>query len=687
MTDPLFTAIEKQAAAPKASSKVTLLPVDMERWPQKIIEAAYSQNPWLEPYAMEVKFKVSDPERKSAVGLLMAYPASPAGPQVALDPSRPEGTEIPGAKVGDESLPRRAESLPAKLPFVARSGQLYPINLLIAPGNEGASPTPLTEDRFLEVIGAKFKDMEPSAEPDGSGRKGPPTQVYTNVLHKLSGYVHEEDRNRVLRHAFDLQATDLIKKVAALEAIPADAGVSLIPDLLYIRRTPEGAHIKSACTRHFAGIDETDVTMFDAERLIRGLGADPADIEKVGSSLVIAFDDQEESPVLLEDMDASGMPLPYEAQEKVAAARLVTQEGRRGGVAARCRFLDGSTGPLFVGEKVASLLTPEAIISPATADDIELQVARPKVDAVGVFVSGGVMTEPVKIASVTHAGDEYWMDVVPELSTVPNAVRVVAAEGVASVSVGEDGEVWINKKAHFLPIERWEVPRRAGEAKLAQNFAGASLRKVAGNYELKGAQGLDDAADIDRESMLFSLMVLGVEKQAASELLEKAGKHPSGIRFLAPNPPDRAEAALAKTAGPALELSKEIYDLRPDDDFLRAAVTLKRSFKTALVPFAKQAEGELAPEIFKTAQELVSTGSGGTKALDELLSLTFLSPENISLFLDSAPQIESTIRALSLMLYASYLGLDLDSSDLVVANGALDRVLDGLKRIRMRLQV
>ena len=74
---PLFVPVIKRAQV--KPSKTTLLPIDMERWPERIVRAAYTQNPWLDDYGAEVVIKSSDPELKSAVGHILVYPSSPSG--------------------------------------------------------------------------------------------------------------------------------------------------------------------------------------------------------------------------------------------------------------------------------------------------------------------------------------------------------------------------------------------------------------------------------------------------------------------------------------------------------------------------------------------------------------------------------------------------------------------------------
>lgn len=75
-----------------------------------------------------------------------------------------------------------------------------------------------------------------------------------------------------------------------------------------------------------------------------------------------------------------------------------------------------------------------------------------------------------------------------------------------------------------------------------------------------------------------------------------------------------------------------------------------------------------------------------TKTVDAILGLNFLTPENVSLFVDNLPTFEETLSKLCELLIATQMGLnDIPESAVSRAIASLDTVVSGLELLRLRV--
>lgn len=690
----LFPALSLEKTAAIRPSRITLMPPDLERWPAKILESLYTQNPWLEPYAAELEVKAVDPEERSMVGQVLVFSSSPSE-GAAEDPitgaRQGQPSDGPGAGGNEVGPPRRVETLPVRLPFVVRSGDLYPLNLMLAADESGSvSIAPLTEDRFTASAGSDAP-YSPSTMPDGIGTSS--ADVYGQVYRKLSGWVAPEDRLRVVRGLMEEGASDspLLRKVAALETLP-EAPPAPGPDLVLLERTARGVDVKLANSRMFAGVGDASLTMGELSAWLGAHGAERAvpQLDKLGACAVISAEDLEPHPILLGRTPA--LPALPEFSG-VKTARVSFRDGSRVGLVADTLTGSGDTLRIFVGADRMSFLDKTACGAFIDGPPEGLRSEPFAVGSEGVFLSLGGMTEPLRIDKIAMWPDRAEIEATPSASADARKVKVTLVGGIDGMDVADRAYV-ISKDAAFLNIGEL---RASATAELGKAAALSALQSSArlissapGDFTLSGISELGPSEGMTTKEATFRLMLLGVELEAARGLLKAAeARRGMEVSFLPPRIPTPADTPMAKTAEAALALSREVYALRPEDTVVKLAARLcvkQGSVGPLPAALARKAigAGVCTIELAKLAEGLSGIRPEG--AFEDLLSLTFLNPENIAEFVREVPKIEAGVRLFAKMLYASYLGLDLNASDLNSAMGATDRVLDGLKKVRMVLE-
>ena len=702
--------VEKTAAAAHTrhpqSNKTIPLPVEQKLWPREILKAALDQNPWLANYSLEVHFVSMDPEEKTAVGRLVVARTSPR-PTDHLSQSTPpipvEAGEHSGQ--GTQGTPaeivHRLEASPASIAFVIYKGRLNPVDLLVRTSQQiGAHLEPLNERRLEKALGGAQADFTPSMERE-PGANPVSVNFVGPMTEKVSGAVHPEDLEATKALVAEAGSAHLLSKLAALEPLPARSANVAAPDTMYLRREPKGVHIKVASSRAYDGVDTDLITVEQGWHLASLRGIPREDLEKVGSGVLITHRDLEDGAMLYED---PGLPrlLPDSTPHDTPGC-IHTPAGAKRGMHVLAKTASGRDARVFYGDGVASMLGPEVSgAGPEVGDEVAIDLAVPVIGSTGVFrTPEGKALEPVKVAGITVAKDQIWVDAEPLSGSLGQSdpLRIVFIDKVAGIFVDTDkNEAWMPLQSTFTPVQDLVRALSPMEEKTAAiDVAEGLCVSLVGSgdgthFAIYGAPHLtkDAGTSLAPDEVVFHLALMGLTKTASEHLMSDARRQ-SRVRFVPPHVPKTASAVLNKYGSVSLRVAKAITDLRPAAaEYVPAVSRIVERWQDGAVlsRFVKLASIEAgALESERVASGASAAAGGVTDTLGDLLSVTFLSPENISTFLDAIPVIESQIRLLALLLYGSYLGLEIDSADLKTSISTLDRIVRELTKIRMRMEM
>ena len=96
-----------------------------------------------------------------------------------------------------------------------------------------------------------------------------------------------------------------------------------------------------------------------------------------------------------------------------------------------------------------------------------------------------------------------------------------------------------------------------------------------------------------------------------------------------------------------------------------------------------KAASAVSLDLVKEAAALASDAEQDT--VDAVLSLNFITPENIQGYFNGLPELESAVTRLAELVIGVRLGLkDVPEAAVTAALSGLDRTIDGLKKLQMR---
>jgi hypothetical protein len=305
-------------------------------------------------------------------------------------------------------------------------------------------------------------------------------------------------------------------------------------------------------------------------------------------------------------------------------------------------------------EKVAGIFKEDVILGPL----------EPHGKGVFVYQTGpmAVATEPVEVLSrveVTH-GKEKIAGYVAKRLTTGEDLRLDVVPGLKKLAQIGQGHYALPTGLVFMPIEGKQVrvadsPEHVG---LAQLEKVASRREEVilhsndpDNYWLSGANAHDAFAgrSLDRADAEFALGALGVAPKQMKPLMEKAA---SEGRVTIPH----SRAVLPEEA-------------------LQAAFLVKSAGAVKKVP-------DLRVDLVKEASVLIDK-----ETCDAILSLGFVTPENVAVYVDYLPELEKVSSRLAEILVASRLGMD-DVKESAAKNALtqLSTVIEGLREVQAKIQ-
>lgn len=317
---------------------------------------------------------------------------------------------------------------------------------------------------------------------------------------------------------------------------------------------------------------------------------------------------------------------------------------------------DGTRVPMAVFTNGAVAAIQGQIVGVKVADPgLALPEAKPHGSGLFyVMTPGGVeATVPAKVVGSEAAMDG--SDVYHAVSITGGPVRIRMVEGLQAMVPGTD-EIMLPKSARFLPLNN-EVPvplMDDVEAVKSASFAQPYIALRHGGdiidftfHNLPGFEtSLPKVASLD--DAVFALCVAGMSPVQAHQMLKHAER-------------------TART-----EYVIGVHDVRPVSTFM-ADVEKSAAAKVASVR-------ELRRDLLKEASVLPDI-----QTVDSVLSLNYLNPENIRLYVGKLPYLDRALNTVCELTLFSRLGMsEVPEYAAARAARALDEVIQGLKGLAMR---
>lgn len=650
----------RQSLQFEKSASETTLPEDPNAWPKEILQELYKQVPYIADFQPHIEMDRVDGEKGYGMGHVEVM----------------NQTEIQQGTPPDQMAAAGVRVV--RVPIIVKNNKLSPFDILIT---DNSKIVPLTESRLRQAIfRPQAFDVTSKTPGDQSmiGQLYPPyRQNYgfggggvalnvgmgkesqsRSVLDAILPTINESDyltftselEDRGLQLAFVKNAGASAMALEKLlthdpsmikTASPADF---IRPTVVQISKTDDGYKVKTASHVFWAPKEET---------LDRG-----EVVHRYGAKIVLAAD-LSGAATMAEGATASEGGEPAETPGPVGEAGLYKvqdSQGREllGTVIPHLFDTDGSRIPLALFTNGSQAAVQADIIGIPAGEAADLPSGE--VGGKGAFytVEGGeiLATIPLDLqASYSMPGEPgvnsgTTFDGRPiEVSVQPNIQTVVGAD---------EGKMLIPAHWKWLPLDKAdEVSLASSEASSKQAsakrmFAAVEVRcggidsfSVSGPAVSKLAS--DETQFLSLDDTMFLLAGLGVEQSYGIKKLGEAFSN--------------REPALVKIG----------RTLKTAEEQKRAAVIKAAAVMESYV--------SLRRPLFKEAAVIPDP-----TALDTILSLGFINPENILTFISYLPVIDDSQSKLCELLLASRLGLqDIPASALEKSIRSTEEVLEGLK--------
>lgn len=657
----------------KIASEVTL-PEDPNAWPNEILQELFKQVPYIADFEPHVEMSRVDAERGFGFGHVEVMNKTEI-----QNGASPEGMEAAGIRQ-------------ARIPIIIKDRKLQPLDVVIT---EDSQMLPLTEPRLRQAI---FRpqafditartpgDMSmigqlypPYRQSNGFGGAGGvsmsagmgksasilpallPTigeEAYTGFFTLLSGAgIHAAFMKNAAATVDSLKVLSEYKPVSTSKT--AEALLSAVPSsVLQVSSEGFGVYKMKTASHRFWMPMEKHVSRAD---LIRGLGAlgekIALDTDMNGSVTMASGEDSGAKESLQPEADR------YEMIKDFGSYKVKTQDGREllGLVFPNLLDTDGTPLPLFLFTNGSQSAAQGEIVGVRSGEATSIPEGEPRGHGAfyEVLTNGKAQaTVPLTIQATLQMPDEGEGTSLHATTFDGRPVEVKVQPNITKVTAG-DGVMLVPETMCWLPLDGseevvlMESPEAAdAQTKQAQSyssnhvsvrcggsesfsFRGAALDKVAA--EAKSFLSLDES--------LFLLAGLGVDLEY-------------GISKL----------------GEALTVSMPV-DIRVGREITPIEEQIKESQKTAAAHLSSFPAALARRNLVKEAAVIPDP-----VAVDTVLSLGFINPENVSTFVSYLPTLDEAQKKMCEMLIASRLGLrDVPVSALEKSIRSVEEVIEGLK--------
>lgn len=659
--EPLFIEAAITFERKTAAAEVAL-PEDPNAWGPELIQELYKQVPYVADFDPEPVMTQTDGQRAFGFGYVLV------SNKTELPPEAPKQTlEAAGVKR-------------VRIPIVIKDGKLQPFDLLIT---EDGKTLPLTEMRLREALfrpqtfdmtsrtpgdTSLMSQLYPPFRQNFGGAAGMSVQAdmgktgsAVSPLGAALESVTATDYNAFLQALADerIQAAFAKNAHAAAgaftlfaKATPVDlekrASVfmhMLTPSVAQIVKDVDGYVVKTASHHMWAPV----VQRIDRGGLITRFGDKVALAADLNGGVTIANDaaepeaqDQGPPPELIKDFGV------YRVQDETGRDLL-------GYVFPNLLDLDGTKLPMALFTNGSQSAVQGEIVGVKVGDAPPFQEGRPKGTGVFCTMDEGEaeatlpltvhnaftnMSEGTEVTLMAETMDGRAIEIrqqpnlekmmiVDDTLLVPAHYRWLSLEGSESVVLASEPET-IGKAAHAMAMAETVVIRGAGNS---FSLDGLPVDKIAA----------EERHFVDADAALFLLAGLGVDLEHAQRKIAFAstGAAPVEVRT------HRAIETATDQALGAMKIASEQLQHLPD---------LRRDLvkEAAVIP--------------------------DPVAVDTVLSLGFINPENIASMIRSLPKIEEGQRRMCELLLAARLGIkEIPIYAIERAVHATEEVIEGLK--------
>lgn len=668
--EPLF--IEKRSRFEKVSQEAQM-PSNEAEWPAAIVGELYKQAPYIEgSYHAEVLFKEKNPESGYSVGSILL-------------------TNITTMSTDEAQGPRGQEEgiRTVQIPFIIRAFRLAPLDLLVT-----------SEGKFLPQNRERLRDsMYRPSFTDGTAKGmrwntwldtldryplGSLGQVYLESMNaqivpyekmshlvgkKLTGSVLidaapfektafrrlvEELNNAVCRESLIKNACfrSVVRKLSKMEPSEEEKlsslAVAIPPTVTQVMRKSGAVYlVKRANGEAYEPVEEE----LDRGEALHQLGEDTVrSVDESGMTTVTT------SPTVRKDL----IEEKIEPIKNFGIYRLKTRgDGREisGWVFPRVVDLDGTTLPMAVFLNGSENAVQKGFAGVRAGSASGVISAKPSGTGIFYRTTGddAIALIPVIVDTTSQSPDglsDY------DVRTIMGQKAVLhSTPGVVGIEEVEENEYIIPGDMKFAPLPPEQTVELVEEPEEFAKFAkmrrsSLTVRYDYGDqYTLSGC-GLDKIADAEH---------VRVGPEQAVFLMATVGMDPA--------------FAITKLAKVRETQVTTIPNLRPITTLAeKRAINIAKLARSGFPEFIKR-----LPQPVWLVKEAAVLGDAGS--VDKILSLGFINPHNISIFLSYIPDFERTISKICELLFTSRIGDDEDMER------ASERAMHGLESVLTSLRL
>jgi len=639
---------EKTAAA-------KLLGEAPDQWSQEILAQLYSQHSYLGSYKVDLQIQGQDEEKGYLYGYFLV-----SQPQQEPEPGLNSGDVTRPSVAMEEQQTAQGGDATVRIPVIVKSRRLFSIDVMI--DGQGVFQ-PLTEERLSQSMANPEMFEATRAQPTPTQQSGEYTPPSTQGMAKAGSLLAGVHLSEATREAF-LAKIDGPELLYALDNNPAFRDAV---GKVYKTKTA-GAEVSYVTrAKMFLPATASVLEQADGGYLLRSANASAYEPEE----LFISREDADLLPShLLPALQKEGNVLisieaPHQADEtefslvkEAGTYAVATKAGdvEEGYVIPQVYDYTGSPIDLqlYLGPHGYDL--QEKIAGAHLGNDLGFFAPTFVPRGEGVFASpdGQAATMPITLTAGVASGKEHYLLGETELGPV----RIKTASHLQRpFGMGRDTCV-VPDTWKFIPTGQQTLlqtsPYLAKHAAAMSDKGYEVVLRGRGEYSFSGGCGVDSLPTTQREGLsvsgaLLMLGCLGFEDEGAREKLAQAD----------------IEGQVVLHGG-------------------REICSFSSRFERSKVKVASQfAQLRMTPvHLIKEAAVL-----GDETAVDTVLALGFLTPDNIEVFLQGLDTMEETVRKLAELLISARLGLqDVQDTAVERAMSGVDKTISGLKAIQVRLQ-
>lgn len=645
----------------KTAAEVTL-PEDPTQWQQEILQEIYKQVPFIADYDPSVVMDRLDGERGVAFGHVEV------GNKTELNVTQGEqAAQVAGIRH-------------VRIPIIVRDGKLFPFDVMVT---EDSKVLPLTERRLRSalfrpqvfdvtsrtpgdqsLISALYPPYRQNYGFGGGGATmsagmGKEGSKHASILAAVLPTAHEGDYTRTaerlqevapwLPHNKEAMAQPL-KTLAGFEPRGSKslhekvAGV-LVPSVVQVARTNEGYVVKKASAQYWL----PTLQRMDRGELVKAVGSEVALlIDKTGSVTSTMGEDLAAEPEGQTESDSPKLITDY------GIYKVQDQEGKHliGFAFPNLIDVEGHPLPMTLFTNGSQTAVQGEIVGVRVAEGLSVTTGRPK--GYGAFYkvlpNGHVEAMVPMDLQMNFTGADGQVALVGH-TMEGREIQVSIEQGIKAPAMADEQHLCVPEDWRWLPLEGTKAVSLVSHPdeymKVAEVPLSVQLRgDASGTFSISGGPiekvAKDEREMLSMEDTLFYLAGLGVPPTVGIQKMAES------IQLMAP-----VQVAVSRELTPAALVNEEVT-------------------KTAQAApsFTVRLRQDLAKEAAFVPDPL---------AVDTMLSLGFLNPENVMTFVSYMPQLDEAQAHLGDLLVAARLGLrEIPSYALERAMKGLEDVIEGL---------